>query len=48
MVAIEDAVTEGCRFTGLARSGPSMIVVVARAAAARSTYVSRRRSCESG
>ena len=47
-VAMEDAVTVGCRFTGLARSGPSVMRSVARAAAARSTYVSRRRSWESG
>ena len=37
IVAIEDAVTVGCRFTGFASSGPSVMRSVARAAAASST-----------
>ncbi len=37
IVAMEDAVTVGCRFTGLARSGPSVMRSVTRAAAASST-----------
>jgi hypothetical protein len=37
MVAMEDAVTVGCRFTGLASSGPSVMRAVDRAAAASST-----------
>jgi hypothetical protein len=34
---MDEAVTVGCRFIGLARSGPRVMRVVARAAAARST-----------
>ena len=37
MVAIDDAVTVGCRLTGLASSGPSTMRSVAWAAAASST-----------
>src|SRR5207249_3312369 len=48
MVAMDDAVTVGWRLIGFARSVPMTIRSVARAAAARRTYVSRRRSCESG
>ena len=47
-VAIDDAVTVGCRFTGFDRSVARMMRSVTRAAAAIRTYVSRRRSCESG
>ena len=48
IVAIDDAVTVGCRFTGFDRSVARRMRSVTRAAAAISTYVSRRRSCESG
>ena len=48
MVAMDEAVTVGWRVMGLASSGPRMMRSVTRAAAAKSTYVSRRLSCESG
>jgi hypothetical protein len=47
-VAIDPAVTVGWRFTGFESSVASKMRSVTRAAAAISTYVSRRRSCESG